>query len=285
MDGHFGQGLAGAAIHTAAPRLRSLRVRRLLSELSQWSGRKVLSVHHGFDADAFTGDADAVAIGGSRLTGARPGRSAPAFCEPLQLLSEFRNPISSDAHLARPSEGQQKVKLFLTCRLESAGESGDLRADSAAALANEAAWKAMTSSSSERYLIGSLHHLYRACHIYVTPAYAESFAHPLIEAMSSGLPVVASDLPVHREICEDAGIYFPRFSPAALAERILQIQESPELAATLSRKGVRRAQAFSWSDHVDRLLSLARECQRRASWGEARPHELGTRRVNKKENL
>jgi len=76
---------------------------------------------------------------------------------------------------------------------------------------------------------------------------------------------VASDLPVHREICEDAGIYFPRFSPAALAERVLQIQESPELAATLSRKGVRRAQAFSWSDHVDRLLSLARECQRRAS--------------------
>jgi hypothetical protein len=52
----------------------------------------------------------------------------------------------------------------------------------------------------------------------VTPAYAESFAHPLIESMSSGLPVVASDLPVHREICGDAAIYFPRFSPDALAE-------------------------------------------------------------------
>ena len=105
----------------------------------------------------------------------------------------------------------------------------------------------------------SLHHLYRACHIYVTPAYAESFAHPLIEAMSSGLPVVASDLPVHREICGDAGIYFPRFSPDALAERVLQIQESPELAEKLSRNGLRRARDFSWSEHVERLLVLAQE--------------------------
>jgi len=93
----------------------------------------------------------------------------------------------------------------------------------------------------------------------VSPAYAESFAHPLIESMSSGLPVVASDLPVHREICGDAGIYFPRFSSDALAERVMQIQESPELAARLSRNGLRRARDFSWSEHVERLVGLARE--------------------------
>ena len=75
----------------------------------------------------------------------------------------------------------------------------------------------------------SLHHLYRACHVYVTPAYAESFAHPLVESMSSGLPVVASDLPVHREICRDAATYFPCFSPDALAERVVQVHQSPGL--------------------------------------------------------
>jgi glycosyltransferase involved in cell wall biosynthesis len=80
--------------------------------------------------------------------------------------------------------------------------------------------------------------------------------------MSSGLPVVASDLPVHREICGDAGIYFPRFSPDALAERILQIQESPELAEKLSCNGLRRAHDFSWSEHVERLLALAQELVR-----------------------
>ena len=68
-----------------------------------------------------------------------------------------------------------------------------------------------------------LHQVYRACNIYVTPAYAESFAHPLVEAMASGLPVVAADTEVHREICQDAAIYFPRFSPEDMADRICQI--------------------------------------------------------------
>jgi glycosyltransferase involved in cell wall biosynthesis len=68
---------------------------------------------------------------------------------------------------------------------------------------------------------------------------------------------VASDLPVHREICGDAGIYFPRFSPDALAERVLQIQESPELAGKLSSNGLRRARDFSWRKHVDQMLILA----------------------------
>ena len=74
-----------------------------------------------------------------------------------------------------------------------------------------------------------LHQVYRACNLYVTPAYAESFAHPLVEAMASGLPVVASDLGVHREICEDAAVYFPRFSPEELAAKVCQIASSDTL--------------------------------------------------------
>jgi glycosyltransferase involved in cell wall biosynthesis len=107
-----------------------------------------------------------------------------------------------------------------------------------------------------------LHHLYRACHIYVSPSYAESFAHPLIESMSSGLPVVASDLPVHREICGDAALYFSRFSPEELAEKVMQIQASPELAKRLSDNGLRRAQDFSWNQHVERLVALAHDLVR-----------------------
>jgi len=156
---------------------------------------------------------------------------------------------------------RKKVKLFLTCRLHSGANPGTYRAESAASLAND------LRGSQDIVELGtipyrSLHHLYRACHVYVTPAYAESFAHPLIEAMSSGLPVVASDLPVHREICADAAIYFPRFSPEALAERILQIEESPELAGKLSHNGLRRAHNFSWSEHVEGLISLAKQLAR-----------------------
>jgi glycosyltransferase involved in cell wall biosynthesis len=104
-----------------------------------------------------------------------------------------------------------------------------------------------------------LHHIYRTCDIYVTPAYAETFAHPLVEAMASGLPIVASDLDVHREVCGEAAIYFQCFSPEELASQVLRIAFSQDLAQTLADHGLSRSQAFSWPNHVDRILSLACE--------------------------
>jgi len=102
-----------------------------------------------------------------------------------------------------------------------------------------------------------LHHLYRRADVYITPAYTETFAHPLVEAMSSGLPVVASNLAVHREICGDAALYFPPFSPEELADRVTEVATSKTLAARVSEAGLGRAAAFCWRKHVDQLLSLA----------------------------
>ena len=98
---------------------------------------------------------------------------------------------------------------------------------------------------------------YGACSMYVAPAYAESFAHPLVEAMASALPIVAADSAVHREICQDAALYFPRFSPEALGARVCQIADSAELSKALSDRGGQRSRAFSWHKHVDELLDLA----------------------------
>ncbi len=226
-------------------------------ELSQWSGRKVLSVHHGFDQDAFT--SDAAPLPSAVQIQLAEGKDALRllFVSHYNYYRNFETLFRAMPILNSRLKGK-KVKLFLTCQLKSGENPGTYRAESAASLANE------LRGSGNIVELGtiayrSLHHLYRACHIYVTPAYAESFAHPLIESMSSGLPVVASDLPVHREICGDAGIYFPRFSPDTLAERVLQIQQSPDLADRLSRNGQRRACDFSWSEHVERLLVLAQE--------------------------
>jgi glycosyltransferase involved in cell wall biosynthesis len=72
---------------------------------------------------------------------------------------------------------------------------------------------------------------------------------------------------VHREICGGAAIYFPRFSPEALAEQILQLYRSAELWEDLSQNGLRRARDFSWSEHVERLVSLARELVQRETEG------------------
>jgi glycosyltransferase involved in cell wall biosynthesis len=228
-------------------------------ELSQWSGKEVVSLHHGFDPTAFTGDITPLpAAAKAQLEQAR---------DDLRLLfvshyNYYRNfeTLFRALPLLRERLNGKKVKLFLTCRLSSEANPGSYRAEAASSLVNS-----LRNSDSDCVVeLGtipyrSLHHLYRACHIYVTPAYAESFAHPLIESMSSGLPVVASDLPVHREICGDAGIYFSRFSPEALAEQVLRVHKSPQLADQLSNNGIRRARDFSWSKHVERLVALAEE--------------------------
>jgi len=227
-------------------------------ELSQWSGRKVVSVHHGFDPDTFT--SDAAPLPSAAQTQLQQGKDALRllFVSHYNYYRNFETLFRAMPILTSRLKGKQ-VKLFLSCRLNSGDNPGTYRAESAALLANDLRGDIVELGTIP---YRSLHHLYQACHIYVTPAYAESFAHPLIESMSSGLPVVASDLPVHREICGDAGIYFPRFSPDALAERVLQVQESPELAEKLSSNGLRRARDFSWSKHVERLVVLAQELAR-----------------------
>jgi glycosyltransferase involved in cell wall biosynthesis len=102
--------------------------------------------------------------------------------------------------------------------------------------------------------------LYSTSDVFVFPSIAESFGHPLAEAMASGLPILASDIPVCREICGDAAIYFDPFDEKSLAEAILHLSEDTSLRKSLSKAGRRRAESkFNWSDHVRRLIKLVEE--------------------------
>src|SRR5205807_1322178 len=88
--------------------------------------------------------------------------------------------------------GGQEIRLFLTCTLRSKENPGTYRTDNAESLVRELGIQDnVVQLGSVPYHL--LHHVYKACNVYLTPAYAESFAHPLVEAMASGLPIVASD--------------------------------------------------------------------------------------------
>ena len=224
-------------------------------DLTEWSGRKVVAVHHGFNRQSFM--ADVTPLPAETRAQLAEGQDA------LRLLfvshyNYYRNfeTLFRAVPIIRKNLNGKRVELYLTCRLNSSQNPGTYRAEGAASLAGDLrADRDIVELGTVPYR--SLHHLYRACHIYVTPAYAESFAHPLVEAMASGMPIVASDLPVHREICEKAGVYFPRFSPDKLAEQVLRIYKDQELSAELSRHARDRSRDFSWEKHVARLLDLA----------------------------
>jgi glycosyltransferase involved in cell wall biosynthesis len=224
-------------------------------ELQKWTGVPVTAVHHGFDREVFFGDTTPLSEDVQRLLGDREGELRLLFVSHYNYYRNFEILFRALPVLQRRL-GRRKVKLVLTCKLSSAENPGKYRAEPAAALVRELA---VSSNIAQLGAIPYrlLHHVHRACDIYVTPAYVESFAHPLVEAMASGLPVVASDLSVHQEVCRDAALYFSRFSPTQLADSVLRIAEDPKLGEELSQCGLQRSQDFSWCSHVAILLEIA----------------------------
>jgi glycosyltransferase involved in cell wall biosynthesis len=108
----------------------------------------------------------------------------------------------------------------------------------------------------QRY--GSLPDLYRTADVFLFPSYTESFGHPLVEAMATGLPIVASDVPVNREMCGGAALYFPTFDSGACADAIARVTDDRSLARRLGESGLRRAREFTWERHVGVLWSALR---------------------------
>jgi glycosyltransferase involved in cell wall biosynthesis len=226
-------------------------------ELQRWTGVPISAIHHGFDRDTFLRDHSPLPDGVRRKLEGTGGALRLLFVSHYNYYRNFETLIRA-LPLIRRKLAPRPIRLFLTCKLAPGANPGAYRPERAAALVHELNLsEVVVDLDSVPYSL--LHHVYRSADIYVTPAYAESFAHPLVEAMSSGLPVVASDLPVHREICGEAGVYFQRFSPEELAQRILAVAGSSELAGRLGQAGMLRASAFSWKRHLDQILSLARE--------------------------
>jgi glycosyltransferase involved in cell wall biosynthesis len=226
------------------------------AELRQWTGRTVRAIHHGFDREAFFSE--------SGPLGATVEAKLKRADENVRLLfvshyNYYRNfeTLIRALPLLRQLLPNRSVTLFVTCKLSAGENPGEYRPNAAAQLVKNLGVENMVVE------LGSipyrqLHRLYERANLYVTPAYTETFAHPLVEAMASGLPVVASDLAVHREICGEAAAYFPRFSAEELAETVAQVTRSPEMLKSMADTGSERARQFSWKTHVEKILELCR---------------------------
>lgn len=72
--------------------------------------------------------------------------------------------------------------------------------------------------------------------LFVNPAYAEAFPYTVIEAMSAGLPVVATDVGGTREALEEGGgVLVPPDAPEPLAKAIIDVLSDPERARAMGR--------------------------------------------------
>jgi glycosyltransferase involved in cell wall biosynthesis len=103
-----------------------------------------------------------------------------------------------------------------------------------------------------------MQHLYLDSDIFVFPSLTESFGFPMAEAMSYGLPIVASDTPVNREICGGAAVYFSPQNPEDLARQVRRVAADQVLCQRLRTEGRQRAATMCrWEEHVSRVLEAA----------------------------
>jgi sugar transferase (PEP-CTERM/EpsH1 system associated) len=103
--------------------------------------------------------------------------------------------------------------------------------------------------------------LLNAFDVYVLPSLYEGISNSLLEAMATGLPVVASAVGGNHEVVEDgeSGLLVPAGDSQALADRLMALQQPSESRVRLSHKAMERVRAqFSLESMVNGYDGLYR---------------------------
>ena len=81
----------------------------------------------------------------------------------------------------------------------------------------------------------------------------EGFGIPILEGMSSGVPVITSNVNAMKEIGLDAALLVDPYSVDDIAEAIDKITTDTNLRNALIEKGTKRVDDFSWDDTADHI--------------------------------
>lgn len=94
--------------------------------------------------------------------------------------------------------------------------------------------------------------LYRGATVFVYPSLYEGFGLPPLEAMASGVPVIASTAPALTEVLGDAALRVDPLDVKALSQSLESLLSSSPLREMYARRGLSHVQKFSWDDVADR---------------------------------
>lgn len=105
--------------------------------------------------------------------------------------------------------------------------------------------------------------VYRRAAVLLLPSESEGFGLPVVEAMASGTPVVASDLPALREVGGEAATYcrvadVPSWSASCL-ELLYERREQRDQWSARRAAGIARAANYSWAEYTRRMVAMYHE--------------------------
>jgi len=101
-----------------------------------------------------------------------------------------------------------------------------------------------------------LNALYSGATCFVYPSYFEGFGLPVLEAMKCGTPVIAGNRTSIPEVAGEAALLFDPFDVNSLVEALTRVVNDSEYRATLSVKGLQRANEFSWQTTARLTLAV-----------------------------
>jgi glycosyltransferase involved in cell wall biosynthesis len=107
---------------------------------------------------------------------------------------------------------------------------------------------------------GQLASLYRRADVLLLSSDREGFGLPVVEALACGTPVIATDIPVFREVGGDAVTYCaPEFVEDWVAAFLRLREEPSEQADGRRQRGFKRARQFSWDGFATHMARLYRQ--------------------------
>lgn len=245
-----------ATFHTATARSRALQVfgTALQPVLEKITGRiavspaarRVVVEHLGGDAVLIPNGVDVARFQGAEPLPGRPDVPTVVF---LGRIDEGRKGLAVLLE-ALP----ELVRLVPDVHLVVAGpgDAADVRAAVPPSLRDRVELLGLVSESDKVRLLAS-------GDVYCAPnTHGESFGIVLVEAMSAGLPVVASDLEAFRRVLQDgrAGVLFPVRDAGALARALGDLLGDPERQQALRVAALEAVQAYDWSTVTRQVLDV-----------------------------
>lgn len=95
--------------------------------------------------------------------------------------------------------------------------------------------------------------LYQTVTALVQPSFSEGFGLTGVEAMSFGTSILASDIPIFKEIYQDAAYFFSPHSTASFIQAVHAMEQNPEKQNT---EGIRLAKTYSWEKMADATMDV-----------------------------
>lgn len=107
--------------------------------------------------------------------------------------------------------------------------------------------------------VEDLNHLYHAASITVSLSLYEGFGLPLLEAMTAGCPVIASDIAAHQEVAGNATILVNPFGYNAVSEKMNLLLTDEKFRQEYITRGLERAKNFNAIDIAARIRDIYSE--------------------------